>query len=156
MCTQQIIWCNCGHGELLPIERCPKAIRDGWCYTILHGNHDIVVPDLCSYCKDGLNGLKPLVIAIPTGELAERLKLNGTMIGGQEKDEKILTQAEGVVIGGKEGDETRLSKTENGSEQPWRQGQVATEQVPEYTWDDVMSTEFGEGFDLSGDMWQYH
>jgi len=65
MCTQQLIWCNCGHGEFLPIEKCTRATTTGYCWTIVWGDHSIIVPGSCSYCKQGLNKERPLGSALP-------------------------------------------------------------------------------------------
>ncbi|RMY34918.1 hypothetical protein D0865_14046 [Hortaea werneckii] len=48
MCTQQLIWCCCGHGEFLPIEKCARAAKLGYCWTVVWGDHDVVIPLQCS------------------------------------------------------------------------------------------------------------
>lgn len=71
MCTQEIIWCSCGHGEFLPIIKCPQAESTGACYTVVHGDHRVVLPMKCSYCISGLfDGAALGTKARPEGELA--------------------------------------------------------------------------------------
>lgn len=75
MCTQELIWCSCGHGELLPINTCSRADLTGVCWTVVHGNHRLVVPMSCSYCKAGLHVRFPLAAAArPEGELATSIE----------------------------------------------------------------------------------
>lgn len=51
MCTQEVIWCACGHGEFLPIVKCQQAELTGVCFIMLYGDHRIVVPVVCSWCR---------------------------------------------------------------------------------------------------------
>lgn len=53
MCTQRLIWCSCGHGEFLPIEKCRRAEKTGYCWTVVWGDHEVMVEMPCSYCKEG-------------------------------------------------------------------------------------------------------
>lgn len=74
MCTQQLIWCSCGHGEFLPIEKCPNAEATGTCWIAIHGDHNVVVPMSCSYCNLGfskecaLGSAKPAAAILPMEE----------------------------------------------------------------------------------------
>ena len=84
MCTQEIIWCSCGHGELLPIVMCAHAEAAGKCWTVVHGDHRIVLQMKCSYCLSGLadecnsNGTSTAALgtkARPEGELAAKIEM---------------------------------------------------------------------------------
>jgi hypothetical protein len=84
MCTQEIIWCSCGHGELLPIVMCAHAEAAGKCWTVVHGDHRIVLQMKCSYCLSGLadecnsNGTSTAAMgtkARPEGELAAKIEM---------------------------------------------------------------------------------
>ena len=71
MCTQEILWCACGHGEFLPIVKCPQAETVGFCFTVVHGDHRVVLPMKCSYCVSGQAERAALSTnARPEGELA--------------------------------------------------------------------------------------
>jgi hypothetical protein len=71
MCTQEIIWCSCGHGEFLPIIKCSQAEAVGVCFTVVHGDHRVVLPMKCSYCIAGQSEVAALnTNARPEGELA--------------------------------------------------------------------------------------
>jgi hypothetical protein len=67
MCTQELMWCSCGHGEFFPIVRCPRATLLGACYIIVHGSQHPTRPRMpqCSYCAKGLNERHPLASARP-------------------------------------------------------------------------------------------
>jgi len=86
MCTQEIIWCSCGHGELLPIIVCAHAEAVGTCWTVVHGDHRIVLQMKCSYCLSGVaddysgNGTLAVAAALgtkarPEGELAAKIEM---------------------------------------------------------------------------------
>jgi hypothetical protein len=83
MCTQEIIWCSCGHGELLPIVMCAHAEAEGKCWTVVHGDHRIVLQMECSYCLSGLadecnssgNSIALGTKARPEGELAAKIEM---------------------------------------------------------------------------------
>lgn len=72
MCTQELIWCSCSHGELLPIKTCPRAQRTGACWTVVHGDQKVVVDSVCTYCVLGLNEVRQL--GKPLGELREEAR----------------------------------------------------------------------------------
>jgi hypothetical protein len=75
MCTQEIVWCSCGHGELLPIIKCSQAEAMGFCFTVIHGDHRVVLQMKCSYCIAGLSKGAPLgTKARPEGELAAMIE----------------------------------------------------------------------------------
>lgn len=75
MCTQEIVWCSCGHGELLPIVRCPHAQAVGKCWIVVHGDHRVVLQMKCSYCLNTPPGLRHLSTkARPEGELAMKIE----------------------------------------------------------------------------------
>lgn len=79
MCTQEIVWCSCGHGELLPIVRCQNAESTGKCWTVVHGDHRIVLQMKCSYCVSGCVEEVPLSTkARPEGELAAKIENKST------------------------------------------------------------------------------
>lgn len=88
MCTQEIVWCSCGHGEFLPIVKCPQAEVMGVCFTVVHGDHRVVLPMDCSYCISGQSERAALnTNARPQGELAaliERNNANGAVSDGLE------------------------------------------------------------------------
>ena len=88
MCTQEIVWCSCGHGEFLPIVKCPQAEAVGVCFTVVHGDHRVVLPMDCSYCISGQSERAALnTNARPQGELAaliERNNANGAVSDGLE------------------------------------------------------------------------
>ena len=80
MCTQEIIWCSCGHGELLPIVMCAHAEAAGKCWTVVHGDHRIVLQMKCSYCLSGLADSSGTTTALgtkarPEGELAAKIEM---------------------------------------------------------------------------------
>ncbi|KXT11988.1 hypothetical protein AC579_4631 [Pseudocercospora musae] len=95
MCTQELIWCSCGHGEFLPIRACPRGRMLSYCYTIVHGSHKLIVPGECSYCKSGLNRRKQLPAARPPPDIAAKVEENAK-IEDNQKDvfEKMLTDPE--------------------------------------------------------------
>jgi hypothetical protein len=72
MCTQEIIWCSCGHGELLPIVTCQRAESTGVCFTVVHGDHRVVLQMKCSHCISGAfeEGATLNTKARPEGALA--------------------------------------------------------------------------------------
>jgi hypothetical protein len=95
MCTQEIIWCSCGHGELLPIVMCAHAEAVGKCWTVVHGDHRIVLQMECSYCLSGLaddysgSGTAAALAtkARPEGELAAKIeKKDRERLAGGEFD----------------------------------------------------------------------
>ncbi|SMR58595.1 unnamed protein product [Zymoseptoria tritici ST99CH_3D1] len=100
MCTQLLIWCSCHHGEFLPINRCPQGLALGVCWTVVHGNGDIVVPQKCSYCMAGLNERAPLGGVRPVAGLAVRVEGKG-MAEGKRRDSKVDGETNGDA-GGKE------------------------------------------------------
>ncbi|TKA83175.1 hypothetical protein B0A55_00711 [Friedmanniomyces simplex] len=54
MCTQKLIWCSCGHGEFLPIEKCSRAVKLGYCWTVIWGDSEEAVGE----CEAEGNGGK--------------------------------------------------------------------------------------------------
>lgn len=128
MCTQEVIWCACGHGEFLPIVKCQQAERTGICYTVLHGNHNIVVPVACSGCSSGLIRLLTHPSAQPKETLAKMNEL---------KDEQQPTYK--AVLPG--------TKEDNAAEEEQKGG------LPEELADVVM-TDF-DNFTLDPELWQY-
>ena len=102
MCTQEIVWCSCGHGEFLPIVKCPQAEAVGVCFTVVHGDHRVVLPMDCSYCISGQSGRAALSTnARPQGELAaliERNNANRATSDGLE-DGAVANTDSGVTLG---------------------------------------------------------
>ncbi|RMY95275.1 hypothetical protein D0861_00775 [Hortaea werneckii] len=134
MCTQQLIWCCCGHGEFLPIEKCARAAKLGYCWTVVWGDHKVVIPSRCSYCKAGLNEKCTLGSALTP----ERRTLNNpkpsTPVCGQ-----------GVA----DGLET-FQMPENFAFENASNGLTTSPREVE----DILNTEFKD-FDLSQDLWHY-
>lgn len=110
MCTQEIIWCSCGHGELLPIVMCAHAEAAGQCWTVVHGDHRIVLQMKCSYCLSGLadgcgsSGASTALgtKARPEGELAAKIEMKDRekLAGGEFnfcEDDGGLTIAAGEL-----------------------------------------------------------
>ena len=129
MCTQRVIWCGCGHGEFLQPKRCPVGARHGNCWLVLHGDHRVVVDMKCSYCKAGLNVMKPLCSPRPRGRLAKEIEDNmGEMVVEQDCDADVMEQEPlSSAVGSK----------------------------PTTEFDDVLYTDFGNDFNLSDELWQY-
>lgn len=48
----------------------------GRCWTVVHGNHRLVVPATCSYCRNGLNKKRQLGSPRPRDEVAKRVEDN--------------------------------------------------------------------------------
>ena len=130
MCTQELVWCNCGHGESLPIEKCSHAAKLGTCWVVVHGNHCIILEISCSYCKTGLNKKIPLESPIPHGELAKKMGRNADLNHPRLDKENIpeVTIAE---------------------EEPDLDPQL------ECGYNDVLSTDFSGNFGLADDLWQW-
>ncbi|KAF2164896.1 hypothetical protein M409DRAFT_56253 [Zasmidium cellare ATCC 36951] len=93
MCTQELIWCSCGHGEFLEIKKCRTGHLTGRCWTVVHGNHHLVVPAACSYCQSGLNKKKPLGSPRPRDELAKKVEANQDVELGKMLEEGLLEEA---------------------------------------------------------------
>ncbi|KAK4494144.1 hypothetical protein PRZ48_014442 [Zasmidium cellare] len=89
MCTQELIWCSCGHGEFLEIKKCRNGHLTGRCWTVVHGNHHLVVPAECSYCRNGLNRRKPLGSPRPRDELARKVEENQDVELGKMLEEGL-------------------------------------------------------------------
>lgn len=102
MCTQEIIWCSCGHGEFLPIVKCSKAEATGVCFTVVHGDHRVVLPMECSHCisrqfeRTVLNAN-----ARPEGELAAMIEKENERetLGDGLEDGAAASTAEEVSLG---------------------------------------------------------
>ena len=130
MCTQELIWCSCGHGELLPIVKCATAHSTGHCWTVIHGDHSIVIQMKCTYCNMGLQEHMPLPPAKPEGELARTIESKagtGTLDPSLE-----VKPAETVDL-----EESSFEPTE-----------------PPWDLDDVLNPDFLD-FDLNSELWQY-
>ncbi|KAM0717442.1 hypothetical protein Q7P37_007294 [Cladosporium fusiforme] len=128
MCTQEIIWCSCGHGELLPIVKCLHTEVLDTCWTVVHGDHRIVVEMQCSFCRSGLTSSERLgTKARPEGQLAEKIE--------KAKVEKQQSFCEDLV-----------GSAENCAENT--AGQLPLELQ------DVVHTDW-ENFTLDPELWQY-
>ncbi|RMZ09151.1 hypothetical protein D0862_03708 [Hortaea werneckii] len=151
MCTQQLIWCCCGHGEFLPIEKCARAAKLGYCWTVVWGDHNVVIPSQCSYCKAGLNWKCPLGSALtqeqrrpdpsePNNQTSTSSKqtLAGNAIGASDCGQGI---ADGL--------ETLQMPDDFAFDGP---GKGLT--TPPGELEDILNTEFKD-FDLSQDLWHY-
>jgi len=55
MCTQELYWCRCGHGEFFPIVKCASADILGTCWIVVHGDKNTVLDCPCTYCAFGMN-----------------------------------------------------------------------------------------------------
>lgn len=102
MCTQEIVWCSCGHGEFLPINKCPRAEANGECFTVVHGDHRVVVQMKCSYCNSGLFEKAALSTkARPQGELAAMIekKSEEEVLGNGLEDGVAANSAGEVTLG---------------------------------------------------------
>lgn len=98
MCTQEIIWCSCGHGEFLPIIKCAQAEAVGVCFTVVHGDHRIVLPMKCSYCISGQSEIAALnTNARPEGELAAMIERKNGMGDGVEDGVAANTNGHGAL-----------------------------------------------------------
>lgn len=128
MCTQRVIWCGCGHGEFLLPKQCPLGVKFGNCWLVLHGDHRIVVEMDCSYCKAGLNRMKPLESPRPQGQLARDVEAN--------IDAKLFDEDTG-----------------NPSQGDCHHDSTVTE--PSWISNDVINTDFSGGFNLSEELWHY-
>ena len=153
MCTQQLIWCACGHGEILPIQKCMRAQLLGTCFVIIHGDHHIVLPNTCSYCKAGLQRTKPLGSARPRGSLVA--KVEGA--SGREELGRLLEcpDAWPQGLGDEKVEEESAVKTE-GKEEGNGVSDCGGGGMGEL--EDVLKTEFQNGFNLDeelGDLWRY-
>jgi hypothetical protein len=100
MCTQEIVWCSCGHGEFLPIIKCPQAEAVGVCFTVVHGDHRVVLPMECSYCISGQSEEVSLnANARPQGELAAMIERKNEMGDGVEDGAAANTVGDGSLEG---------------------------------------------------------
>jgi len=101
MCTQEIVWCSCGHGEFLPIIKCAQAEAVGVCFTVVHGDHRVVLPMECSYCISGQSEEASLnANARPQGELAAMIEGKngmGTLGDGVEDGAAANTNGDGPL-----------------------------------------------------------
>ena len=146
MCTQHLIWCSCGHGEFLPIERCPSAIALGYCWTIVHGDHGIVLEPECSYCQAGLNATRPLqALARPEGTVKE-------MLEKASKETGIMPELKGTSRGRVAGDDRSMIAEVGSVADRWAESpeDKACEARAEDTAQEVDSA-----FDFAQDLWQY-
>lgn len=151
MCTQQLIWCCCGHGEFLPIEKCARAAKLGYCWTVVWGDHKVVIPSRCSYCKAGLNEKCPLGSALtPERRTLANPKPNKQTNTALEEalvrhDTGMSDCGYGIADGLKAFQMPEDFAFENASKGlTTSPGEV----------EDILNTEFKD-FDLSQDLWQY-
>jgi len=128
MCTQELIWCSCGHGELLPIVKCSTAEKTGACWTVIHGDHRLVVEMRCSYCGSGIKA---------------RLAANARPQGA------LATKIESAI------DKPGLESGQTGQESKQEEDDLlqTAGDIP-CELDDVMKTDWSE-FCLDPDLWQY-
>jgi hypothetical protein len=148
MCTQELVWCFCGHGELLPIVKCPNADLNGSCWTVVHGNHDFVVDLKCSYCKSGLPGNLAAAVR-PQGDLAKAIERNAepqqeTPVSLQKEYKETKApgiQQEMTAILPEDCMELSDQSLQTAGEVPWEL-------------DDVLKTGWSE-LCLDPDLWQY-
>ncbi|KAK5133726.1 hypothetical protein LTR08_007480 [Meristemomyces frigidus] len=179
MCTQQLIWCACGHGEFLPIEKCSRAVSLGYCWTVVWGDSAVVIPGRCSYCKAGLNERKPLGKALPGGGGGAGVDGAG-VVAPAGVDPALLTalpfrpkqwgvrdvaaggQASSQAMGVSGLDAALVSRTpkldvemaDMGAGFPMAEGATGL-LTPPLELDDVLNTDFSADFDLSQELWQY-
>ncbi|CAK3931631.1 Hypothetical predicted protein [Lecanosticta acicola] len=141
MCTQELIWCHCGHGELFPIQTCSRAKLLGFCYTIVHGNHAVVVESDCSYCQAGLNGGRGgLGSARPVGEVARRVEEleDGGELG------RLLEQSEGWKEEGEEEEDGRAGGDGGGGRGVGGELEDDVSKTGGYDWEEEL-----------GELWRY-
>ncbi|KAK3115573.1 hypothetical protein LTR53_004933 [Teratosphaeriaceae sp. CCFEE 6253] len=199
MCTQQLIWCSCGHGEFLPIEKCAQAVARGYCWTVVWGDGVEAAPIAlpCSYCKEGWMGRRALGSAVPSAAVAKTAVpgVGGRTVGDSDgiggvgngkatgmftlplRPAASATKARGTAPGietssvGRETDppasmdETLTSAdiTMDLDQQPVDAFALdpgllpptLLPPTPPPDWDDILGTDFSNGFDLSNEMWHY-
>ncbi|KAK4617714.1 hypothetical protein CLAFUW4_12146 [Fulvia fulva] len=148
MCTQELIWCSCGHGEFLPINLCTQGQRLGTCWTIVHGDHNIVLASRCSYCQAGLNRRRPLRSPRPRGDVARGVEANGE-VDVEEELERLLEGS------GDEGVEVEVGALAAQTNAEMDGGEVVEGSVGEFSFDDVMSTDWEKGFELGDELWNF-
>ncbi|KAK5121398.1 hypothetical protein LTR85_005230 [Meristemomyces frigidus] len=156
-------------------ETCTRAITIGYCWTVIWGDHNVVIPSRCSYCKAGLNKKKPLGSAWPVGELVANVgrsrqsdrNAGGNRSAGQgAKVHGLLGPARSNASVTREianVDESGIDPLLLVSDQPdgaeedgsFEMPQEVELPTPPFELDDVLGTDFGSGFDLSQEMWQY-
>ncbi|KAF2772876.1 hypothetical protein EJ03DRAFT_348400 [Teratosphaeria nubilosa] len=124
MCTQELLWCSCGHGEFLPPQRCYTALSTGVCWTVVHGNSEVVMPFACAYCAAGLNEARCLGPVWP---------VPGPVVGGK---------GDGVGEGEGEG--------EGGCGGLGPEGMEREGAVEPLDWNELLKTDF----DVSQDLWE--
>ncbi|KAK0266186.1 hypothetical protein LTR48_002756 [Friedmanniomyces endolithicus] len=199
MCIQKLIWCACGHGEFLPIEKCARATRLGYCWTVIWGDHEVAIALPCSYCKAGLNRRRPLGSAKPkaAGTLAAAASVNGMAEGvaalGLVDDQGLplpldlpfrpvrhMTNTTTAAAG--QADSTTPQQPvlepvyqlpvpdenfcmldadqtfqglDNKPAEAFPLDPLLLPPTPPPEWEDVLGTDFTEGFDLNQELWQY-
>lgn len=134
MCTQEIIWCSCGHGELLPIDMCAHAEAAGKCWTVVHGDHRIVLQMKCSYCLFG-----------------------STVGAGEEEDDYCKINSTRPALGTKARPEGELAKKIEMMERERLGGggmAFSAGELP-LELEDVVGVDWSDAVNLDPDLWQY-
>lgn len=145
MCTQELIWCSCGHGEFLPIVKCESAEILGTCWTVVYGDRDIVLEMKCSYCTKGF---------------MDRVALSANARPDADRDQRMIGDCRQEA---KEGD---IVKNENVSSETTKVHEdgvkdVAMEETASVNGaprqeeiEDALETDWDKFF-VGQDMWQY-
>ncbi|KAI6848211.1 hypothetical protein KC332_g2704 [Hortaea werneckii] len=146
-----LIWCCCGHGEFLPIEKCARAAKLGYCWTVVWGDHNVVIPSQCSYCIAGLNEKCPLGGALTQEQrtLGNPKPIKQTNIASEEPIVRQDIGASGCGQGIADGLET-LQMPEDFEFENASKGLSTSPGELE----DILNTEFKD-FDLSQELWHY-
>lgn len=164
MCTQQLIWCSCGHGEFLPIEKCQRATALGYCWTVVWGDHDVVIELPCSYCKAGLNRRKPLGKVRPAGEVTSAVETNAASTvrsGGRADGTTAACMSTGQDAVPVTPIDLAVPELRDSCElhQHIAPTAVMVSEVglptPPHDWEDILGTDFTGDFDLDPELWQY-
>lgn len=146
MCTQELIWCSCGHGEFLPIVKCVSADILGTCWTVVYGDRDVVLDMKCSYCTMGFN---------------DRVALSANTRPDANRDQKMMEkwqeeadEQEKQIMGrGTEQTEMKMEVPTDENKEDVAMGEASGE-MADTGLDDVLDTDWDQFF-ADKDLWQY-
>lgn len=135
----------------MPIEKCARAAKLGYCWTVVWGDHDVVIPLQCSYCKAGLNLKFPLGSALTQEQRrpdhAEPNKQTSTTLA-----QPLVGNAIGASGGGQgvaDGLETLQRPDDFAFDNPSKGLTTSSGEL-----EDILNTELKD-FDLAQDLWHY-